>query len=50
MIEVTNLRESSDTAEVSPSDDLFLELGKNTYDYKDLISELIDNCSVSRHA
>ena len=28
---------------VEPSDRLFNELGNNTYDYKDLLSELIDN-------
>ena len=28
---------------VEPSNNIFTELGNNTYDYKDLLSELIDN-------
>ncbi len=31
------------TTEVIPSDRIFEELGNNTYDFKDLLSELIDN-------
>jgi len=33
---------------VTPSDRIFLELGNNTYDYKDLLSELIDNALAAR--
>jgi hypothetical protein len=33
---------------VLPSDNIFHELGQNTYDYKDLLSELIDNSLAAR--
>jgi hypothetical protein len=33
---------------VPPSDNIFSELGNNTYDFKDLLSELIDNCLAAR--
>ena len=33
---------------VEPSDNIFAELGNNTYDYKDLLSELIDNSIAAR--
>lgn len=33
---------------VVPSDNIFQELGQNTYDYKDLLSELIDNSLAAR--
>jgi hypothetical protein len=33
---------------VLPSDNIFSELGNNTYDYKDLLSELIDNSLAAR--
>lgn len=33
---------------VQPSDNLFEELGNNSYDYKDLLSELIDNSLAAR--
>ena len=33
---------------VKPADRLFDELGNNTYDYKDLLSELIDNSVAAR--
>ncbi|MGD0471526.1 MAG: ATP-binding protein [Terriglobales bacterium] len=33
---------------VHPSDNIFAELGHNTYDYKDLLSELIDNSIAAR--
>ncbi|MCH7970587.1 MAG: ATP-binding protein [Chloroflexi bacterium] len=36
------------TVDVEPSDNLFQELGNNTYDYKDLLSELIDNALAAR--
>ena len=34
---------------VEPSDNIFAELGNNTYDYKDLLSELIDNSLAARY-
>lgn len=34
--------------EVKPSNKIFSELGNNTYDYKDLLSELIDNSLAAR--
>src|SRR5579859_5964724 len=34
--------------EVKPSNNLFAELGNNTYDFKDLLSELIDNSVAAR--
>jgi hypothetical protein len=43
MINVSNLKTAASTVRVAPSDNIFTELGKNTYDYKDLLSELIDN-------
>ena len=33
---------------VNPSNNIFSELGHNTYDYKDLLSELIDNSIAAR--
>lgn len=36
------------TIEIKPSDNLFKELGNNTYDFLDLISELIDNAIAAR--
>lgn len=33
---------------VNPSNEIFTELGHNTYDYKDLLSELIDNSVAAR--
>ena len=35
---------------VTPSDKIFSELGNNTYDFKDLLSELIDNSIAARVA
>ena len=37
-----------DPITVEPSDNIFTELGNNTYDYKDLLSELIDNSLAAR--
>jgi hypothetical protein len=48
MLDVSNLREPTRTTSVEPSDVIFTELGKNTYDYKDLVSELIDNAIAAR--
>jgi histidine kinase/DNA gyrase B/HSP90-like ATPase len=36
-------KQRHDEVVIVPSDNLWDELGRNTYDYKDLISELIDN-------
>lgn len=47
MIDV-NLLQTSATITVQPSDRIFTELGNNTYDYKDLLSELIDNAIAAR--
>lgn len=33
---------------VNPSDNIFFQLGQNTYDFKDLLSELIDNALAAR--
>ena len=48
MLDVSSFTLSSDNAEVEPSDNIFIELGKNTYNYQDLISELIDNTIAAR--
>ncbi|GFD92331.1 hypothetical protein KUL156_54020 [Alteromonas sp. KUL156] len=48
MIKVDSLKESSITTKVEPSNNIFKELGNNTYDYKDLLSELIDNSVAQR--
>jgi len=40
--------EDSPTLSVEPADALFEELGKNTYDFRDLLSELIDNAIAAR--
>jgi hypothetical protein len=50
MFDLTKLQESKLTIDVQPSNNIFEELGRNTYDYKDLLSELIDNSIASRHA
>jgi hypothetical protein len=43
MIDFARLVPSTHKIEVHASDNIFKELGYNTYDYKDLLSELIDN-------
>ena len=50
MIDLKSLKESTTRTTVNPSNKLFEELGRNTYDYKDLLSELIDNCLAARRA
>ena len=47
MIDINNITPIGHTS-VNPSDQIFQELGNNTYDYKDLLSELIDNCVAAR--
>lgn len=48
MIDITKLEKSEEPINVIPSDNLFKELGKNTYTYRDKISELIDNSIAAR--
>ena len=43
MLDLANIDGNIKTTKVIASDSLFEELGKNSYDYKDLLSELIDN-------
>jgi hypothetical protein len=45
---MTKLKKATGKICVEPSNHIFLELGNNTYDYKDLISELIDNAVSAR--
>lgn len=48
MLDVEKLQSAHETIRVEPSDRIFEELGNNTYDFKDLISELIDNSIAAR--
>jgi len=48
MLNVEKFQSTHDTIYVEPSDRIFEELGNNTYDFKDLISELIDNSIAAR--
>ena len=48
MLDLTKLKKYPTTTKVEPSDSIFTELGMNTYDYKDLLSELIDNAIAAR--
>lgn len=50
MIDLDNLEPNENKTVVNPSDNIFRELGRNTYDYKDLISELIDNSVAAKRA
>lgn len=43
MININNLQTTKNTITVIPSDDIYKELGKNSYNDMDLLSELIDN-------
>jgi len=43
MLDISQLSQSNLSITVSPSNNIFSELGNNTYNFKDLISELIDN-------
>jgi hypothetical protein len=43
MIDINKLQPTAGQINVPPSDNIFHELGNNTYDLKDLISEFIDN-------
>ena len=48
MINLDAAQHVGEPINVQPSDHLFTELGNNTYDYKDLLSELIDNSMAAR--
>ena len=48
MINLSRLVPAPNQIEVHASDNIFEELGYNTYDYKDVISELIDNSIAAR--
>lgn len=48
MIDVSQLSTPHGSVSVLPSNNLFRELGRNTYDFKDLLSELIDNSLAAR--
>ena len=48
MINTDQLQPSTEKVIVEPSNNIFHELGNNTYDLKDLISELIDNAIAAR--
>ena len=48
MIDITKLLAPSTSVTVVPSNLIFRELGNNTYDFKDLLSELIDNSLAAR--
>ena len=43
MLNLDTTQSVGEPISVEPSDNIFSELGNNTYDYKDLLSELIDN-------
>lgn len=49
MLDVNTLTPAA-TIRVEATDRIFRELGNNTYDYRDLLSELIDNCIAARTA
>ncbi len=49
MIDIDKLQPSGQTVVVLPSDNIFHELGNNTYDLRDLISELVDNAIAARN-
>lgn len=48
MIDIDRLSASTGSVNVPASNSIFTELGRNTYDYKDLLSELIDNSLAAR--
>lgn len=43
MVDLNRLEKATVQTQVDPSDNIFHELGNNTYDFTDLLSELIDN-------
>jgi hypothetical protein len=48
VIDTAKLVSTGEVVTVEPSDNIFTELGFNTYDYKDVVSELIDNAIAKR--
>ena len=48
MIDISKAKPSKLEVEVSPSNNIFRELGNNTYSFLDLLSELIDNSVAAR--
>lgn len=50
MINTDKLKISTEKTNVEPSNKIFKELGNNTYDYKDLLSELIDNSIAAKRS
>lgn len=48
MLDLNTLSESKEVTIVEPSNNIFDRLGNNTYDYKDVISELVDNSISAR--
>jgi len=48
MLDLSRIERSPYATTVHPSNNIFTELGMNTYDYKDLLSELIDNSVAAR--
>jgi len=48
MIDVTKMAKAAEHIDVVPSNNIWSELGNNTYDFLDLISELIDNSIAAR--
>lgn len=48
MIDLTKLKKSNHEVEVAASNRIFIELGNNTYDFRDILSEFIDNSLAAR--
>lgn len=48
MIDLSKVRNCGKVTNVVPSNNIFKELGKNTYTFKDMLSELIDNSIAAR--
>jgi len=48
MIDISRAKTSKLDVEVNPSNNIFRELGNNTYSFLDLVSELIDNSVAAR--
>jgi sensor histidine kinase regulating citrate/malate metabolism len=49
MIDLENLENCPHSTKVEPSNKIFVELGKNTYNYLDVLSELIDNSIAAKN-
>jgi len=48
MIDVANAKPSNFTIKIPPSNNIWSALGNNTYDFVDLISELVDNAVAAK--